>query len=1020
MDAKIAVLCDEYLDYRRVLVDTIAAENKRHGFNTLCVCGRELNPRQEFEQDFALGNEIYNVATGNEIKGIICLSGAIGHNISLDGLEQFLQRFDCPKVSLGLPVPNISNVSVNDAAGMIDLMRHLIGQKRGSDNRPVERFAFIQGFDNDPYSMQREQIFRSELAQAGLSADERLIINGEYDAFETYRAVTDLLTKFGHDIDVIVAANDCMALGAARAAAVCGFDIPQDLLISGFDDTSEASQFSPAITTVRQPLEQMAQASVTLLLEQIAAQEQSHKPPCRVLEVNSELVIRGSTRAVRTEGQSQTKFHRQQIHAQISQALSGLSQPVEISLVAITDALYGTLVGEEPGLGALVDKTFLRQIRPGHQHWWLNLCFQIEACSRRVYTQDSPRLTSILACLTLIKERSWAISMDQQFQLRRDQSAHATMQLQMSSSTRLTHITATTRNWLTQITPRRFFLVIFDNPGDQLPPRARLVHTHMGRRQLPSVDADFDTTCILPNTYAKELEDGLLLLYPVFAGDMYFGYLLLDPEGIELAEMSSVASSIGNAMRNRYMIMQLQKQAVNLQDANMELEQLANFDALTGLPNRFNFHKRLEQTFTNSCSTGRDLCVMYVDLDGFKTINDTNGHKAGDQVLVNVAQRLQKTVASQFDVDGFVARLGGDEFTLILENFESETSVAMLADRIIEQIAQPIAVSQQRVAISASIGYVLLSHNSIKSGATNIEALLHRADSAMYRAKQTGKNRTCVYDARLAEAESERRQLESKLQHAIRQGELTVHYQPRIDTETGAIRGAEALMRWLDSDGERVIAYPDEFIPLAESCGMIHDLDLLALNQCCKQVRAWLDVGIELSVSVNISVVHLQMDNFVSRVIDTIASHRIRCNQIELEITEGAVMTDVERCIEKLQALRFAGVRISIDDFGTGYSSLSYLKKLPITNLKIDRSFLLDITDVDTGDCADAAIVRTIVALGNTMDIGLIAEGIETQVQLDFIRELGVEEAQGYYFYRPVAATEMTRILLAQQTAQAA
>jgi diguanylate cyclase (GGDEF)-like protein len=610
--------------------------------------------------------------------------------------------------------------------------------------------------------------------------------------------------------------------------------------------------------------------------------------------------------------------------------------------------------------------------------------------------------------------------MDQQFQLRRDQSAHSTMQLQMSSSTRLKHIAATTENWLTQITPQRFFLIIFDNPGDSLPQRARLVHTNHHCQQPPPVDTDFDTVQILPDEYTSELNNGLLLMYPVFAGDMYFGYLLLDPQGIELAEMSSVASSIGNAMRNRYMIMQLQKQTVNLQDANMELEQLANFDALTGLPNRFNFHKRLEQTFTNSCNTGRDLCVMYVDLDGFKDINDTNGHKAGDQVLVNVARRLQKTVTSQFDIDGFVARLGGDEFTLILENFANETSVAVLADRIIEQIAQPIAVSQQRVTISASIGYVLLSHRSIESGATTIEALLHRADSAMYRAKQTGKNRTCVYDARLEEAESERRQLESKLQYAIRQAELTVHYQPRIDTETGAIRGAEALMRWLDSDGERVIAYPDEFIPLAESCGLIHDLDLLALNQCCRQVRAWLDVGIELSVSVNISVVHLQMDNFVNRVVDTIASHRIRCSQIELEITEGAVMTDVERCIEKLQALRFAGVRISIDDFGTGYSSLSYLKKLPITNLKIDRSFLMDITGVDIGNCADAAIVRTIVALGNTMDIGLIAEGIETQVQLDFIRELGVEEAQGYYFYRPVPATEMTSILLAQQTAQAA
>jgi diguanylate cyclase (GGDEF)-like protein/PAS domain S-box-containing protein len=424
---------------------------------------------------------------------------------------------------------------------------------------------------------------------------------------------------------------------------------------------------------------------------------------------------------------------------------------------------------------------------------------------------------------------------------------------------------------------------------------------------------------------------------------------------------------------------------------------LAFHDVLTGLPNRALFEDRLRVALAQSGRTLQKLAVMFLDIDRFKLVNDTLGHTGGDRLLRAVAEDLAMVVR----VGDTVARVGGDEFTILLPSIADDSDALAAAERILEVTKRTRQINGQEFAVTASIGLTLSPQDGVDA-----ETLLRNADIAMYRAKESGRDNFQIYTPAMNAAVIQRLSLETDLSHAVERGELQAYYQPISDVATGEICGAEALLRWQHPRRGRLD--PDEFIPLAEETGLIIPIGAFILQEACHQVRAWQDAGHEgMRVSVNLSARQLQHKSIVHSVRDAYRTAGIEPESLQVEITEGAVMTDVELIIEVLYGIRRLGVGIAVDDFGTGYSSLSYLKRFPIDSVKIDRSFVRDLAT----DPSDAAIVTTIIAMARNLNLRVIAEGVETEEQLEFLRQRGCDEFQGFYTSRPVDAGAFERLL---------
>jgi diguanylate cyclase (GGDEF)-like protein len=553
-------------------------------------------------------------------------------------------------------------------------------------------------------------------------------------------------------------------------------------------------------------------------------------------------------------------------------------------------------------------------------------------------------------------------------------------------------------------------LLIEDNPGD-----ARLIQEMIRE----DADAPFAVHCV--GSLAQGLERlsageislvlldlslpdsfGLDTFAKVYAHSPTVPIIVLtgnDDQTVALAAVKGGAQDyLVKGRLEHELLLRSMQYSIERKRYQVQLEHQANYDALTGLPNRNLLNDRLRQAVYQQRSP-RNLAVVFMDLDHFKFVNDSLGHSIGDKLLKAMSERL-RAVLREGDT---VGRVGGDEFVLILNDQSNEEVIFRAMQRISSKVSEPITIDGKELYVSCSAGISMYPQDG-----PDVDTLLKNADAAMYRAKEHGRNNFQFYTAEMNERVNERLALENALRRALERQEFILHYQQKVDMKSGAIVGAEALVRWMHP--EWGLVRPARFIPLAEETGLIVQLGEWVLREACRQTREWLDSGLKPGVvSVNLSARQFRQEGLVRMVSRILEETKLDPAQLEMELTESMVMHNVEAAIATLQGLKSLGVALSVDDFGTGYSSLSYLKDLPIDALKIDRSF---VRDIGAGaEAEDGVIAQAIISLGHSLHLKVVAEGVETDQQVRFLKRFGCDELQGFFYGEPVAPADYAGLL---------
>jgi diguanylate cyclase (GGDEF)-like protein len=438
--------------------------------------------------------------------------------------------------------------------------------------------------------------------------------------------------------------------------------------------------------------------------------------------------------------------------------------------------------------------------------------------------------------------------------------------------------------------------------------------------------------------------------------------------------------------------------------AEERIELLAHHDALTGLPNRVLLRDRFAHALAMAERSRSRVAMLFLDLDNFKRVNDTLGHAAGDQLLLEVVTRLMQCTRES----DTISRQGGDEFILLLNDIPDQEAVERIANKILVKLAEPMDISGHELNATCSIGIALYPDDG-----GSFDTLLQKTDTAMYNAKGAGRNIYHFFDEQMNRQAHEHLLLQNRLNRALFQAEFSLHYQPQLAIESGRVVGLEALLRWTSPDLGEVP--PERFIPVAEDCGLIVPIGAWVLEEACRQAQSLRRAeGVDLPMAVNLSALQFRRAGLVETVAGALERSGLPPRLLELELTESILLQDVEYTLETVRRLKALGVRLSIDDFGTGYSSLSYLKRFAVDRLKIDRSF---VRDLDT-DPDNAAIVRAVIHLARSLRLGIVAEGVETEAQLAFLREEGCQDVQGFLFSPPLALADLKALLRRRRKAE--
>lgn len=474
---------------------------------------------------------------------------------------------------------------------------------------------------------------------------------------------------------------------------------------------------------------------------------------------------------------------------------------------------------------------------------------------------------------------------------------------------------------------------------------------------------------------------------------------LEDEESVEQAFAAGACDYINKPI-NWAVLKQRVKLLITASQADKKIRHLAYHDTLTGLPNRLLFIDRMDQAISRAIREKNRFALLFIDIDHFKMINDSMGHDAGDALLTTVTERLTRSLRRT----DTISRLGGDEFTVIVENITEPEDAAIVARNLLETLTWPILIGDREVRISGSIGIALYPDDG-----SNFGHLLKNADAAMYRAKDLGRNMFQFYAREMSETVMQRLDMESELRNAIEREEFVLHYQPKYDLHSGRCIGMEALVRW--EHPQRGMIAPDKFIPLAEETGLIVKLGAWVIDVACSQLGKWQRAGHAIyNVSINVSARQIREQNLPELLHKAILENDINPANVELELTESALVENHDKARDLLDRLHALGVRIALDDFGTGYASMAYLKEFPIDTVKIDRSFVRGIPQ----DREDMAIVRAIASLTTALELSLVAEGVETEQQLATLKDLHCHQAQGYLWSKPLPVLHFEQLILKQ------
>ena len=480
--------------------------------------------------------------------------------------------------------------------------------------------------------------------------------------------------------------------------------------------------------------------------------------------------------------------------------------------------------------------------------------------------------------------------------------------------------------------------------------------------------------------------------------------VLIRRDGVELAVEAS-AAPIHDRQGGVIGAVMVAHDVTAARELSRRLARLALHDSLTDVPNRALLSDRLEQAIVRAQRTGSSVALLFIDLDRFKHINDSLGHAIGDELLRSVARRLLGCVRSS----DTVSRQGGDEFLILLTDVVHAHDAAVCADKIIQALDAPHRIAEHDLRLTASIGIA-----TYPDDAADADTLLKNADFAMYQAKYNGRNNYQFFKPEMNVNAIERQAIETDLRHAVDRHEFLLNYQPKVNLATGEISGVEALIRWQRPQGG--LMQPAQFIPIAEESGLILRIGRWVLEEACRQARAWMDSGLApVVIAINISAVELRAKDFLDGVRDILARSRLEPRFLEIELTETFMLQDWKSTADVLHALKTIGVKIALDDFGTGYSSLSFMRLFPIDTLKIDQSFVRDMT----ADSGDASIVSAVINMGRSLNMSVVAEGIQTREQLAFLQAHHCPEGQGFYFARPVLAPQLASLLSVGGTAPA-
>ncbi len=958
-------------------------------------------------------NVVLDLIQNAEVDGIIFNAATVCLTLNEAELDQLVSEIGrTPAVYLGRKVGGQDSVMLNNKQGMSDCMEFIASAPEN------QTFMFIGGSKTNSDSMEREEIFRQAIESHGKTLDEELIVHCDFITSKAYHSVIELIPT-RPDVDVIVCANDDSAIGAIHALEELKLSVPEDIRVSGFDDYLDATYCRPVISSVSQPFAEMASHASRLVLEKIAGENQ--RLGDELVQTNfrpRESTFCQSQKAVRQSAipLSEQAKHVEQIAESLVSSIYLPKTNKSVSEDLLKSVIRDAAMGNIETMVECIDR-FVKpfEMKSDEIVCWQNLVTEIENRAKRLpNSQYTDQLQSLMEQpLLRIKDAIQAWRTRQEYRNKRTQQINNQFLEEVNKLTAIDELIEPMTRWLKHLEVARCFFVVYSDFTNAVDPRASLLIDHvMNREAVGLIDEPFSTSGILPDELQCHLRCDKLVMYPIHSGGIQFGYMLIDPGPQMNVPFDAIVTNIGSSMRHMLQLDNFQRHANTLELVNKKLSSLANYDELTGLPNRAFFQHTLSQLLADAQKNGSELALMFIDLDGFKLINDSLGHSAGDQLLRIVAKRLQ----SVLDAGAFISRLGGDEFTIVLksQDFLIER-VNTVCQEILDALSSSYELTQLKVNVSGSVGVALFPAH-----AADAETLTRKADSAMYHAKDSGKNCFRIFTPELDVEFTWRLEQDQNMRQGFLNDEFHLLYQPKYKLSNLNLVGAEALLRWQPEGSADGPIAPDQFVSIAEQTGFITQLDHFVLRSACEAIRRWREQGLALPIAVNVSAIQLHKPEFVEFVASCIAEHEIDPQLLELELTESAAMADVDLSIMQLTRLQKLGITIAIDDFGTGYSSLNYLKRLPVNALKIDREFLMEIrSDHDDGS-PDLAIAKAIIALGRSMNFKVIAEGIEHQYQKDVLLELGCHEGQGFYFSKPVDEVQLSHLMTGRVLGKAA